>query len=113
MCDRIGIMHHGEMIALEPTHELVRKLSNRRLKLWLEQSLTSIPAELEHFAPSLENGGSILQLNLPAGESAGLLLAQICQSGLKIRDLETDQSGLEEVFIQLTGMGGGNNGPAA
>ncbi|HMB14962.1 MAG TPA: ABC transporter ATP-binding protein [Pelovirga sp.] len=113
MCDRIGIMHHGEMIALESTHELVRKLSNRRLKLWLEEPLPSIPTEFERFAPSLENGGSILQLNLPAGESAGSLLAQMCQSGLKIRDLETDQSGLEEVFIQLTGMGGGKNGSAA
>lgn len=112
MCDRIGIMHHGEMIALEPTHELVRKLSNRRLKLWLEQPLTAIPSELVGFAPSLENGGSVLQLNLPANEHAGLLLAEICRSGLKIRDLETDQSGLEEVFIQLTGMGGPKNGAA-
>ena len=113
MCDRIGIMHHGEMIALEPTHELVRKLSNRRLKLWLEQPLTSIPVEFERFAPSLENGGSILLLNLPAGESAGSLLGEMYRSGLNIRDFETDQSGLEEVFIQLTGMGGGKNVGAA
>lgn len=113
MCDRIGIMHHGEMIALEPTHDLVRKLSNRRLKLWLEEPLSSLPAGLEEYAPNVEHGGTVLVLNLPAGASAGTMLKHLCQSGLNIRDFETDQSGLEEVFIQLTGMGGGNNGTAA
>ncbi len=113
MCDRIGIMHHGDMIALEPTHDLVRKLSNRRLKLWLEEPLASLPAGLEEYAPNIENGGTVLVLNLPAGASAGTMLRHLCQSGLDIRDFETDQSGLEEVFIQLTGMGGGSNGSAA
>lgn len=113
MCDRIAIMNHGEIIALEQTHELVRKLSNRRLKLWLEQPLVSIPDEFKPFAPILENGGSILVLNLPAGESAGSLLSELSRSGLSIRDFETDQSGLEEVFIQLTGVGGGKNVGAA
>jgi len=110
MCDRIGIMHHGEMIALEPTHDLVRKLSNRRLKLWLEEPLPSAPAGLEEYAPTIENGGTVLVLNLPAGANAGAMLKELCQTGLSIRDFETDQSGLEEVFIQLTGMGGGNHG---
>lgn len=113
MCDRIGIMHHGEMIALEPTHDLVRKLSNRRLKLWLEEPLAALPAGLEEYAPNVEHGGTVLVLNLPAGASAGTMLKHLCQSGLNIRDFETDQSGLEEVFIQLTGVGGGNNGTAA
>ncbi len=111
MCDRIGIMHHGEMIALEPTHDLVRKLSNRRLKLWLEEPLSSLPAGLDEYAPTIENGGSVLVLNLPAGANAGVMLKELCQTSLNIRDFETDQSGLEEVFIQLTGMGG-NNGSA-
>ncbi|MFO7577036.1 MAG: ABC transporter ATP-binding protein [Pelovirga sp.] len=113
MCDRIAIMHHGEVIALEQTHELVRRLSNRRLKLWLEQPLVSIPPELQGYSPVLKEGGGLLLLNLPAGESAGRLLGQLCQLGLPIRDIETDQSGLEEVFMQLTGMRGGNDVTAA
>ncbi|MBD1400053.1 ABC transporter ATP-binding protein [Pelovirga terrestris] len=113
MCDRIGIMHHGEMIALEPTHDLVRKLSNRRLKLWLEEPLAGLPPGLEEYAPSVEHGGTVLVLNLPVGGSAGIMLKHLCRSGLNIRDFETDQSGLEEVFIQLTGMGGGKNGTTA
>lgn len=113
MCERIGIMHHGEMIALESTQELVRRLTNRRLKLWLEEPLAQLPAGLEEYAPKVEDGGSVLVLNLPAGADAGILLKRLCQTGLNIHDLETDQSGLEEVFIQLTGMGGGKHGSAA
>lgn len=109
MCDRIAIMHQGEVIALEPTHELVRKLSNRRLKLWLEKPLREVPAILESYAPELKEGGEVLWLNLPAGESAGALLSLLAKSGLQIRDFETDQSGLEEVFIQLTGIRGENH----
>ncbi len=106
MCDRIAIMNHGELIALENTHDLVRRLSNRQLRLWLEHPLTEFPEGLALYAPKLKEDGRVLLLNLPAGESAGALLGQICELGLKIRDIETDQSGLEEVFIQLTGMKG-------
>ncbi|PLY04712.1 MAG: ABC transporter ATP-binding protein [Desulfuromonas sp.] len=106
MCDRIAIMNHGELIALEETQELVRRLSSRQLRLWLEQPLAELPAGLDFYAPKLEEEGRLLLLNLPAGVRAGDLLAQICGLEIKISDIETEQSGLEEVFIQLTGMQG-------
>ncbi len=110
MCDRIAIMNHGELIAMEQTHELVRRLSNRQLRLWLEVPLQELPVGLEAYRPKLKEGGSQLEFCLPAGENAGVLLAKLTGLGLKIRDLETDQTGLEEVFIQLTGMKGATNG---
>ncbi len=110
MCDRIAIMNHGELIAMEETHELVRRLSNRQLRFWLEVPLKEMPVGLEGYRPKLKEDGRELELNLPAGESAGVLLNRVCELGLKIRDIETDQSGLEEVFIQLTGMKGNNHG---
>ena len=106
MCDRIAIMNHGELIALEQTHELVRRLSNRQVRLWLEAPLAELPAGFEVYRPKLKEDGRELLLCLPAGESAGNLLQKICGIGLQIRDIETDQSGLEEVFLQLTGMKG-------
>ena len=106
MCDRIAIMNHGELIALEQTHELVRRLSNRQLRLWLETPLQEMPVELESYRPKLKGDGRELCLSLPAGESAGTLLKHICGLGLQVRDIETDQSGLEEVFLQLTGRRG-------
>lgn len=106
MCDRVAIMNHGELIAMEQTHELVRRLSNRRLRLWLESPLVELPAALDSYAPRLKDDGRVLLLTLPSGESAGTLLAELNRTGMQIRDMETDQSGLEEVFIQLTGMKG-------
>lgn len=104
MCDRIAIMNQGELIALEQTHELVRRLSNRRLRLWLESPLDEIPVELEAYSPRLKESGKVLQLCLPSGEDGGSVLSRIVGLGLAIKDFETDQSGLEEVFIQLTGL---------
>jgi len=111
MCDRVAIMHHGELIAMEQTHELVRRLSNRQLRFWLDSPLQELPLALTEFRPKLKEDGRQLLLNLPAGESAGVLLNRVCELGLKIRDIETDQSGLEEVFLQLTGMKGSNHAP--
>ncbi len=110
MCDRIAIMNHGDLIAMEATHELVRRLSNRQIRFWLEQPLPEMPTGLDAYSPRLKGDGKELLLNLPAGESAGDLLGQVCRLGFKIRDIETDQSGLEEVFIQLTGVNGGAHG---
>jgi len=111
MCDRIAIMNHGDLIALEETHELVRRLSNRQLRLWLVDPLSEIPAGLENCQPQLKADGRMLLLNLPADANVGSILAQLCShQRLKIRDIETDQSNLEEVFIQLTGMNGSANG---
>lgn len=104
MCDRIAIMNHGELIALEETHELVRRLANRQLKLWLDEPLSEIPGGLDGFSPKLKESGRLLQLCLPSQTDGGSVLKQIAGLGLAIRDFETDQSGLEEVFIQLTGL---------
>lgn len=104
MCDRIAIMNHGEVIALEETHELVRRLSNRQLRLWLEHPLQEVPVGLEDYKPQLRESGRVLQLCLPSHENGGLVLKKLVDLGLAIKDFETDQSGLEEVFIQLTGL---------
>lgn len=107
MCDRIAIMDHGDIVALERTHELVRRLSRRQVRLWFEAPLTEIPAGFSGYAPELKEDRMELLLSLPEGESAGKLLQAISRSNLAIRDFETDQSRLEDVFIKLTGNGHG------
>ena len=110
MCDRIGIMNHGDLIALEETQKLIRRLSNRQLNLWLEEPVTDLPPGLELYSPELKEKGHLLLLRLPSGEGAGRILSRVAELGLKVRDLETAQSGLEEVFIYLTGLQGDLNG---
>ncbi len=107
MCDRIAIMNHGDVVALERTHELVRKLSNRQVRLWFESPIEAIPDAFSPYSPQLKDDRIELLLSLPKGESAGELLNVISRSNLAVRDFETDQSGLEDVFIKLTGNSNG------
>jgi len=104
MCDRIAIMNHGDLIAMEPTRDLVQRLSRRRVRICLEQPLTQIPDQLDIYQPQLETEGRELLLDLPVDGTAGALLSELCGLGLPIRDIETQQSSLEEVFLQLTGI---------
>lgn len=106
MCDRIAIMNHAELVALEPTRELVRRLSRRTLKLWLEAPLAAIPSGLEEYHPRLEGHGRQLILCLPTDSSVTALLHRLSALHLGINDFETEQSGLEDVFLQLTRAGG-------
>jgi len=107
MCERIAIMNHGELVALESTRELVRRLSRRTLRLWLDKSLDSVPAGLEDYHPRLNGNGRQLILCLPTEQGVSDLLQRLSHLHLGINDFETDQSGLEEVFLQLTREGGG------
>jgi ABC-2 type transport system ATP-binding protein len=106
MCDRIAIMNNGELVALEPTRDLVRRLSRRTLKLWLDNPLESIPTELAIYHPRLEGNGRQLILCLPTDSGVSELLHQLSSLHLGIKDFETEQSGLEDVFLQLTRSGG-------
>lgn len=104
MCDRIAIMNHGELVALEPTRQLLARLRDRRLDLLLERPLAHLPAELIPFGGRLEEGGSRLVLRLPPERTTGELLGLLYQLQLPVAEIETRRAGLEEIFIELTGM---------
>jgi ABC-2 type transport system ATP-binding protein len=102
MCDRIAIMNYGELVALEPTRDLVRRLSRRTLRLWLTRPLASVPEGLEAYHPRMNGNGRQLSLCLPTDQGVGDLLYKLSELRLGIEDFETDQSHLEDVFLQLT-----------
>ncbi|MDT8440674.1 MAG: ABC transporter ATP-binding protein [Desulfuromonadales bacterium] len=103
MCGRVGIMHHGELLALEKTATLLQRLGTRRLSVRLRRRLAELPAELAHLGAELDDDGLGLRLTLPANRPVGDLLELLTHLGLAIDDLETESAGLEEVFLQLTG----------
>jgi hypothetical protein len=74
------------------------------LTLTLTQPLTEIPASLRTFAARLEEGGSRLVLSLRQGEQAGDVLNVLCRLGLPVMEIDTQRAGLEEIFMELTGM---------
>ena len=102
MCDRIAIMHHGELIALEATGSLLERLGTRGVIVHLHEPLPAVPAELAGWSAALDGDGRTLRLTLPPQQTAGDLLGLLCRTGLPVADLETRRPGLEEVFLQIT-----------
>jgi ABC-2 type transport system ATP-binding protein len=104
MADRIGVINKGEIILIEDKAELMRKLGKKRLTLNLNDRLDAVP---EHLA------GNGLQLGPDGREliytydtqtermDIAALLAELDLAGIKYHDLQTKQSSLEEIFVDL------------
>ncbi len=105
MCDRIAIMNHGRLIALESTDKLLQELGTRSILVHLDEPVTEVPENLCCQGAELINNGSTLQLTLSANQPTGELLKNLCNLGLPIADIETRAAGLEEVFLQITQAG--------
>ena len=104
MADRIGVISNGEIILAEDKDELMRELGKKRLTLQLLGKLHEVPSELAHYGLELAADGTELIYTYDAQtERAGIadLLADLNGAGIKFRDLQTQQSSLEEIFVDL------------
>jgi ABC-2 type transport system ATP-binding protein len=104
MADRVGVINKGEIILVEDKAELMRKLGKKQLTLQLQQKITAIPEVLSAYKLSLEDGGSTLIYDYDTkAERTGVatLLGELSRAGLRIRDLQTTQSSLEDIFVGL------------
>jgi ABC-2 type transport system ATP-binding protein len=105
MCDRVAIMNHGRLVALEATSTLLKELGTRSILVHLQSPLTHIPDNLCCQAAELDESGTSLQLTLSANQPTGELLKNLCDIGLPIADIETRKASLEEVFLQMMQAG--------
>jgi ABC-2 type transport system ATP-binding protein len=104
MADRIGVINKGEIILVEEKAELMRKLGKKQLTLQLQQKLHGLPTELSAFKLSIGEDGSTLIYDYDTkAERTGVatLLGELSRAGLRIRDLQTKQSSLEDIFVGL------------
>ncbi|MFZ5892730.1 MAG: ABC transporter ATP-binding protein [Myxococcota bacterium] len=104
MADRIGIVAKGELIVVEEKSKLMKKLGKRQLTLNLEQPLTAVPSGLSTWPLSLKSDGHELEYSFDAKDgSADVpgLLRRLDELGIRFKDLNTQQSSLEEIFVNL------------
>jgi ABC-2 type transport system ATP-binding protein len=104
MADRIGVIRKGEIILVEDKAELMRKLGRKHLTLHLQEPLAAIPASLASYKLELANGGMDVVYNYDTdGERAGIanLLRDLGNAGIPFKDLATEQSSLEDIFVNL------------
>jgi len=104
MADRVGIINKGEIILVEEKAELMRKLGKKRLTLQLQNKLDAIPPPLATAGLSLGTDGSELIYDYDTQrERTGIatLLGELSSAGVRIRDLSTTQTSLEDIFVDL------------
>jgi ABC-2 type transport system ATP-binding protein len=110
MADRVGVITKGEMILVEKKDELMRKLGKKRLTLQVVNKLEVVPPALASFNLTIGSGGNELIYDYDTrAERTGVatLLGELSKAGVRIRDLRTDQSSLEEIFVGLVNEPGG------
>jgi len=103
MADRIGVISKGRLIVVEEKATLMKKLGKKQLTLHLASPLAAIPAELGAWRLALRNGGADLEYAYDAEDKQGiaLLLGRLAELGIPIKDLQTSQSSLEDIFVGL------------
>ncbi len=104
MADRVGVILKGELILVEKTATLMRKLGKKTLTLNLQEPMAVIPPELAEWDLSLQNEGGELEYAFYAhAEKTGVpsLLRRLSDLGIAFKDLNTRQSSLEDIFVSL------------
>lgn len=105
MADRIGIITKGQILLVEETSQLMKKLGKKELVLQLTSPLNAIPTALSHVGLSLASGGQELVYTYDAtNDDIGIteLLTQLGQANIHFKDLRTTESSLEDIFVSLT-----------
>jgi ABC-2 type transport system ATP-binding protein len=103
MADRIGVIRKGEIILVEEKAALMDKLGKKSLSLHLQVPLAEIPSELNGYNLSLEQEGTYLIFSYDGSESdrVAQLLGELSGLGIGIKDLNSSESSLEDIFVDL------------
>jgi ABC-2 type transport system ATP-binding protein len=106
MADRIGVIDKGSLVLVEDKKVLMTKLGKRQAKLFVKEPLREVPAALANWQLDLqEDGGALVYAFSGRRDEDGLgaLLAALHEQGIELRDVQTRESSLEEIFVGLIG----------
>ncbi|MBD8555862.1 ABC transporter ATP-binding protein [Rhizobium sp. CFBP 8762] len=104
IADRIGVINGGNILLVEDKAALMAKLGKKELRIDVSEPLTAVPDALAPYRLKLENNGTSLVYQYDTkGERTGItaLLADLAETGIKLRDISTHQSSLEDIFVEL------------
>jgi ABC-2 type transport system ATP-binding protein len=104
MADRVGVIHKGELILVEDKQTLMAKMGKKQLILQLQNPLPNLPGSLSGEPLELSKDGLQLTYTFDAkSEHTGVapLLRRLSEQGIEFKDLQTQQSSLEDIFVSL------------
>jgi len=102
--DRVGIINNGKIILVDEKNELIKKMGQKKLIIDLHTSIKSVPILLKNFNLKLnDKGNKIIYIYDTKKENTGItsLLQTLGNEGIKIKDINTEQSSLESIFVSL------------
>ena len=104
IADRVGVINEGEIIIVEETKELLKKMGNKKITIELQNKVLEIPNNLEKYNLQLGKNEMSLDYNYDVNaKHTGItdLLKDLKEAGLKLKDLKTEQNSLEKIFVSL------------
>ncbi|UXN58061.1 ABC transporter ATP-binding protein [Phyllobacterium zundukense] len=104
MADRIGVISHGEIILVEEKAELMRSLGRKQLRLFLQEKRDKVPEALAQYELELSSDGCELIYHYDTQKDrTGItaLLKDLDKAGVRFKDIQTRESSLEEIFVNL------------
>jgi len=106
IADRIGVINHGQILLVEEKKALMAKLGRKQMTVELAEPVAAIPDALSPYGLTLSEDGHKLVYEFDSsGERTGIssLLSALSQCGLRVKDISTEQSSLEDIFVELVG----------
>ncbi|MDA9670327.1 ABC transporter ATP-binding protein [Candidatus Pelagibacter sp.] len=104
IADRVAVINQGEIIVVEGKTELIKRMGHKKLTIELQDEIIVLPKELEKYNLTVsDDKTSLIYTYKSRGEKTGItdLLRDIKDAGLRLKDLITEQSSLEKIFVSL------------
>ena len=102
LCDRIAIINHGKIVACEDKEDLIQRIDAKEVRFRLNKAITSISKPLKALGAKKEGRRTLMMRYTPKDIEMGEIIAHIQKAKYGIVDISTDDSDLEDIFIQLT-----------
>jgi ABC-2 type transport system ATP-binding protein len=102
LCDRIAIINQGKVIMNENKDDILARIDGKEITFRLDKDINAVPKQLNGFKARIEGKRRVVICYRPADTSVGEMIEAIKKAKYGIVDIQTDQSDLEDVFLQLT-----------
>ena len=104
IADRVAVINKGELLVVDNTSDLVRSMGQKTLLIELQEAVQALPPKLGSYNLTVLNNGLSISYNYDSSsKQTGItsLLQDMKEAGLKLKDLKTEQSSLENIFVEL------------
>ena len=104
IADRVAVINKGELLVVDNTSDLVKSMGQKTLVIELHEAIQALPTKLESYNLTVLNNGLSISYNYDSSsKQTGItsLLQDMKETGLKLKDLKTEQSSLENIFVEL------------